>query len=72
MFRLIERAIKDHRFYRIMSKHGGAILLSEEEYENLVETLDLLSVPGLVKSVRKARQDIRKGRTHSVEEVFGK
>jgi PHD/YefM family antitoxin component YafN of YafNO toxin-antitoxin module len=31
------------------------VLLSEKDFESLFETLELLSTPGLLKSVRKAR-----------------
>ncbi|MCZ7674314.1 MAG: hypothetical protein M5U34_47870 [Chloroflexi bacterium] len=39
-------------------------MLSEEDYESLVETLELLSVPGLYQSVKEADT------TYSMEDVF--
>ncbi len=36
-----------------------------------IETLQLLSTPGLVKSVRRARREIEQGKTYSLEEVLG-
>lgn len=46
-FSLLKNSVKGHRVYRITAKEGGAILLSEEDYENLLETLELLSTPGM-------------------------
>jgi len=36
-----------------------------------LETLDLLSTPGLLKSVRLARREIARGETFSLDEVLG-
>lgn len=71
-FEILKSLIKGHRTYRITSKEGGAVLLSEEDYESLMETLELLSVPGLLKSVKQAKKEIKEGKTHSMDDVFGK
>lgn len=71
-FALIKSAIKENDQYRIVHKSGTAVIMSEEDYENLVETLELLSSPGLAKSIRKAKREIKKGEVYSLEEVFGK
>ncbi len=70
-FEMIENAVKGHRQFRIVSKRGDVVVMSKEDYENLLETLELLSTPCVHKGVKRARQDIKKGRTYSVEEVFG-
>jgi antitoxin YefM len=71
LFNLIKKAAKEHRQYRVVSKSGEVILLSQDDFESLLETLELLSTPGLLKSIRKAKQEIRKGETYSLNEVFG-
>ena len=71
LFELLKKTLKGHRAYRITSKEGDAILLSGEEYESLLETLELLSLPGMLKSIRQARKDIKQGKTFSMKEVFG-
>lgn len=38
---------------------------------NLQETLELLSIPGMLESIREAKEDIKAGRTYSLGEVFG-
>lgn len=65
------KGLKGHRVYRITSKDGDAVLLSEEDYENLLETLELLSIPGMTKSIKRARKEIKEGKTYSLNEVFG-
>ncbi len=70
-FNVIKKAVKGHRQFRISSKQGGVIVLSEEDYESLLETLELLSTPGVLKGVKKAKQEIKKGQTFSMEEIFG-
>ena len=72
LFRLMRKSVKGHVPIRITSKDGNAVLISEEDYENLMETLELLSTPGLRKSIEEARADIKAGRTKSLKEVFGK
>jgi antitoxin YefM len=57
---------------RITSKAGDVVLISEQDYESLLETLELLSTPGILKSIREARADIKTGRTKSLKEVFGR
>ena len=62
--KLLLRTIKEHRQYRIASEHGGVVLLSEAEYDSLLETLELLSTPGFYDSVKKADRQIADGETY--------
>lgn len=71
LFKLVKKSVKGHVPVKITSKEGDAVLVSEEDYEGLLETLELLSVPGMRKSIQEARADIRAGRTRAVKEVFG-
>ena len=72
LFQLLRKIIKTHIPIRISSKTGGAVLLSEDDYEGLLETLELLSTPEMLKSIQEAREDIKSGRTKSLKDVFGK
>ena len=72
LFNMLGRAIKGRETFEITSRNGNAVLLSKEDYEELLETLDLLSTPGLLKSVRKADKEIAQGKVRSMEEVFKK
>ena len=71
LFRLVRKSVKGHIPVRITSRAGDAVLISEEDYEGLLETLQLLSLPGLRKSIAEARADIRAGRTKSLRALLG-
>ena len=71
LFSLIQRALQAHDPVRIQHRDGGVVLVSEEDYEGLLETLELLSVPGMRESVVEAQADIAAGRVASVEQIFG-
>jgi len=70
-YQLLRKSVKGHVPVKITSKNGDAVMLSEEDYEGLLETLELLSVPGMRKSIREAKADIRAGRTKSLKDIFG-
>ena len=72
LFVVLKRSVTGHTPIRITSKTGAAVLVSEEDYESLIETLELLSTPGVAKSIQEARADIKAGRTRSLKEVFGR
>ena len=72
LFDVLKRSVKGHAPIRITSKSGDAVLLSEDDYESLLETLELLSDPEFAKSLREARADIKAGRTKSLKEVFNR
>jgi antitoxin YefM len=64
--RLHDRAILTHRGV------PQAVVMSYEEYEGWLETLEILSDRGFARGLRKAREEARRGRLLSYEEVFGK
>lgn len=70
-YQLLRKSVKGHVPVKITSKNGDAVILSEVDYEGLLETLELLSVPGMRKSIREAKADIRAGRTKSLKDLFG-
>lgn len=70
LFQVLKKTIKGHLHTRISSKEGNAVLLSEDEYESLLETAELLSIPNLKKSLLEADKEIEKGEVYSIDEVF--
>lgn len=72
LFNILKKAIKRQSHYRITTKEGGDILLSAEDFDSLIATLELLSTPGFGKSIKQAKKEIEKGETYSMEDVFGK
>jgi len=70
-FDIIKNTIKKHQIYHIHHRDGDAVLLSEDEYESLQETLELLSIPGFRESIAKSAEQAEKGETFSIDEVLG-
>ena len=55
----------------IVTKRGKPVIvmLSIEDYESLMETLDILADPKAMADLRKGEEDIHKGRTRSWTEI---
>lgn len=55
-----------------ITKDGRAagILMSPEEYEGLIETIEILQDRTLTRSIKKALKELRRGQLHSEKEVF--
>ena len=71
LFDLLRGANERHEIYHIRHRQGDAVLMSESEYESLIETLDLLSAPGFKETFEQARQEADSGETRAFEEIFG-
>jgi len=70
-FELVKGATEKHQIYRIRHPKGSVVMLSEEEFDNLMETLELLSTPGLLNSLNRSVNQMNDGETYSMDEVFG-
>lgn len=70
-FDIVRGATQKHQVYRIQHRNGSVVLLSEEEYDSLIETLELLSIKGFRESIERSLDQIKRGETVSFEEVFG-
>ena len=70
-FDLVKGVSNGHKTYRIHHRRGAAILISEEDYEGLIETLELLSLPGFRQSIQRSVRQMKTGKTVSFEKVFG-
>lgn len=51
IFGMLEQTIKYNEPLTINTKNGNAILMSEEEYNSMVETLYLMSIPGMEEKI---------------------
>jgi prevent-host-death family protein len=61
LFRLIDEAAESHQPLLITGKRNKAVLIAEEDWQAIQETLFLLSVPGM-------RESIREGMAEPVDE----
>jgi len=57
-----------------VTKNGvpAAVILSMEKYQGLLETLDILSDPKTIKSLRTSIRQAGRGKWLKYEEVFGR
>ena len=53
LYRLIDETTTSHQPIIITAKRGNAVLVSEEDWQSLQETLYLLSIPGMRESIRE-------------------
>jgi antitoxin YefM len=53
LYKLLEEAGETHEPLIITGKRGNAVLLAEEDWRAIQETLFLLSIPGMRESVRE-------------------
>ncbi|MFA5632469.1 MAG: type II toxin-antitoxin system Phd/YefM family antitoxin [Porticoccaceae bacterium] len=53
LYRLIDETAESHKPIVIMGKRNKAVLVSEEDWAAIQETLFLLSVPGMRESIRE-------------------
>ncbi len=67
----VRRVKEEHESFAIT--HRGkveGVLLGIEEYESLIETLEILSDGELMTSIRRGLNDEKAGRLHPQKEVF--
>ena len=53
LYQLVDDASTTHEPVHITGKRSSAVLVSEEDWRSVQETLYLLSVPGMRESIRK-------------------
>ena len=58
----------------VITRHGKpeAVMLSKDDYESLLETLEILSDKRLMKSIRKTEDELKKGKGIPWEKVKAK
>jgi antitoxin YefM len=51
IFNVLEQTIKYNEPVNISTKDGNAVVISEEDYNNLIETMYLSSIPGMKEKI---------------------
>ena len=51
---------------------GAAVLIGEEEYKSLIATIEVLSSPELMESIRESEKEISEGKLIPYKKVFDK
>ena len=55
LYRLIDTTSESHEPVVITGKRHNVVLIAEEDWQAIQETLYLLSIPGMRKSIKKGR-----------------
>ena len=55
IFEMLDQTIKFNEPINVSTKNGNAVVLSEEDYNGLIETLYLSSIPGMEKKLIEGR-----------------
>ncbi|HDZ76788.1 MAG TPA: type II toxin-antitoxin system Phd/YefM family antitoxin [Candidatus Omnitrophica bacterium] len=53
LYKLLDKTAQSHEPIQITGKRHNAILISEDDWRSIQETLYLLSIPGMRESIRK-------------------
>ena len=53
LYRLIDAVTESHSPITITGKRNAAVLVSEEDWSSIQETLHLMSIPGMRESIRE-------------------
>jgi antitoxin YefM len=64
LYNLLEETFESHEPIQITGKKNNAILVSEEDWQSIQETLFLISIPGM-------RESIIEGMNTPVDECIG-
>jgi len=57
LYRLVESLQEGENPVLITGKKGNAVLISEDEWRSIEETLHLLSIPGMRESIQKGMKE---------------
>jgi len=53
LYRLVDQTSASHEPILITGKRGNAVLISEDDWRSIQETLFLLNIPGMRESIRE-------------------
>ena len=53
LYKLLDEAASSHEPIQITGKRSNGILVSEDDWRSIQETLHILSIPGMRESIRK-------------------
>ena len=63
IYKLLESAVEYNETINVSTKKGNAVIMSEEDYNNLIETLYISSIPNL-------KEDIAEGLKEDIKECI--
>ena len=71
LFNSIDRVIEFNETITVNTKKGNAVIISEEEFNSMLETIYLVSQPGLLEKIKKGeKEDIDSMTTYNPNEEW--
>lgn len=71
LFNSIDKVIEFNETITVNTKKGNAVIVSEEEYNSMLETIYLVSQPGLLEKIKKGeKEDIDSMTTYDPNEKW--
>ena len=68
--KLVDEAVRTHQRIEITRQgRRAAVILSADDYDSIMETLDILSDSDLMKELRQGQADIARGDFHALDDV---
>lgn len=57
LFEYMNQAVEFNDVIHVTTKTGNAVVMSEKDYNSLMETLYLTSIPGFVQSIQEGKSE---------------
>lgn len=71
LFNSIDKVIEFNETITVNTKKGNAVIVSEEEFNSMLETIYLVSQPGLLEKIKKGeKEDIDSMTTYDPNEKW--
>ena len=67
LFGILEYTAQSHDPVYVVGKHNKAVILAEEDYRAIIETLYISSIPGLKESILKSRDEPLESCTEDID-----
>lgn len=68
--KLVDEAVRTHQRIEVTRQgRRAAVILSADDYDSIMETLDILSDQELIREIREAEADADAGQVYTLDEV---
>ena len=69
-FKLLRDVNNKHEVLHIQHPSDPVVVLAEDDYESLIETLELLSTPNFAASMQRSIKQVKQGEVIDMDDIF--